>query len=616
MPLAPREADATNGVTLTAQPDGSLLASGPNAELTTYTVTFDTTAARASPACGSRRCPTRPAARRSGPRRLRPLPRHRACMSRRRRRLPMARDAATPLAIKTIKVDDSADAFEPADLLRRIAGRRAARAARGPSTRCGIPSSACRATLCSPRRRRSASPAARAITLRIDQLDGTIGQGVGRFRLAATTAADPLVGGEIPAAAARRVLDAASRPSAAWRRQRISPRSSARRLRSLEPTRDALAAARKALVDLQIPSTLVMKERPGFERPSYELRERGSFTSRGERSVRADAAGAAADARRACRPTGSAWRAGWSTRTTRSSRASRSTASGSSSSAAAWSRRARISGRRARRRRTPSCSTGSPSSSWTAAGARRPCCGRSSRSATYRQSSAVPPALARARSVQPAARARAALPPRSRDGPRRVARRERAAQPRRCTGRACSRRSRRASGTCPTTATSGRRARARIATAAASTRSGGGRRRIRAHDVRRDQPRVLHGAARAHEHAAAGADAAERSGVVRGGAGAGATRVLREAGAGARRRATASAFAISWCCRAKPGAGRDRAARRALRRRAQQYQQRRPRRGRGRCRSPDRHGRPHADLAAWTLVANVLLTSTKRSPRQ
>ena len=32
-----------------------------------------------------------------------------------------------------------------------------------------------------------------------------------------------------------------------------------------------------------------------------------------------------------------------------------------------------------------------------------------------------------------------------------------------------------------------------------------------AHDVRRDQPRVLRGAARAHEHAAAGADAAERS---------------------------------------------------------------------------------------------------------
>jgi hypothetical protein len=36
-------------------------------------------------------------------------------------------------------------------------------------------------------------------------------------------------------------------------------------------------------VDLQIPSTLVMKERTSFERPSYELRERGSFTQKGPR---------------------------------------------------------------------------------------------------------------------------------------------------------------------------------------------------------------------------------------------------------------------------------------------------------------------------------------------
>jgi hypothetical protein len=52
---------------------------------------------------------------------------------------------------------------------------------------------------------------------------------------------------------------------------------------SLKPTRDALAAARKALADLQIPSTLVMKEKPLFERPSYDVRVRGSFTAKGER---------------------------------------------------------------------------------------------------------------------------------------------------------------------------------------------------------------------------------------------------------------------------------------------------------------------------------------------
>ena len=39
-------------------------------------------------------------------------------------------------------------------------------------------------------------------------------------------------------------------------------------------TRDTLAARRKALADLKIPSTLVMREHVSFERPSFELRVR------------------------------------------------------------------------------------------------------------------------------------------------------------------------------------------------------------------------------------------------------------------------------------------------------------------------------------------------------
>src|SRR4029453_1928799 len=51
----------------------------------------------------------------------------------------------------------------------------------------------------------------------------------------------------------------------------------------LKEMRDTLAARRKALADLQIPSTLVMRERTSFERPSFELRVRGSFSAKGER---------------------------------------------------------------------------------------------------------------------------------------------------------------------------------------------------------------------------------------------------------------------------------------------------------------------------------------------
>ena len=59
----------------------------------------------------------------------------------------------------------------------------------------------------------------------------------------------------------------------------------------LKPAREALAAARKALADLQIPSTLVMKERPSNEPPSFQLRVRGSFAAPAERvSARTPAA--------------------------------------------------------------------------------------------------------------------------------------------------------------------------------------------------------------------------------------------------------------------------------------------------------------------------------------
>ena len=94
-----------------------------------------------------------------------------------------------------------------------------------------------------------------------------------------------------------------------------------------------------------------MKEHASFERPSYELRERGSFTAR--RTGVCRHAGALPPMRDDLPPTGSAWRAGSSTRTTRSPRASRSTASGSRSSAAASSRPARTSARRASRPRIP-----------------------------------------------------------------------------------------------------------------------------------------------------------------------------------------------------------------------------------------------------------------------
>ena len=187
---------------------------------------------------------------------------------------------AQHVAVKTIKVDDSAYPFEPGELLSPEGGQTSRK---GGSWAIN----AMRDTERVPRHAVLAMesplgfPSGTRVTVGIDHLDGTIGQGIGRFRLSATTAADPLAGSEL-AARLRPVLAKPANERSETQAEELAAffRANAP---SLKPTRDALAAARKALTDLQIPSTLVMKERPSFERPSYEVRERGSFTARAGR---------------------------------------------------------------------------------------------------------------------------------------------------------------------------------------------------------------------------------------------------------------------------------------------------------------------------------------------
>jgi hypothetical protein len=125
------------------------------------------------------------------------------------------------------------------------------------------------------------APAGAELKVTIDHLDGTIGQGIGRFRIWVTDRVDPLEGADL-APRLRKVLDV--QPSARTTAQSDELAALFRATTPLlKETRDALAARRKALADLKIPSTLIMRERPGFERPSFELRVRGSFSAKGER---------------------------------------------------------------------------------------------------------------------------------------------------------------------------------------------------------------------------------------------------------------------------------------------------------------------------------------------
>jgi hypothetical protein len=275
-PLGPDEVSGTNGVALRVLPDRSVLASGPNPPLTSYTFR-GTTALEGITGVRIEALPD-PSLPHRGP--GRDGYGHFRVTGIRVEAAPVAGGPATPLAFATVKVDDSAAPFEPAELLgtrpsayERKRGSWAINAMRDVER---VPRHAVLAAA-----EPFGFPAGTTITVRIDHLDGTIGQGMGRFRISVTDAPHPLVGADLAA----RLKPILRIPVADRTQAQTEDLAAVFRSTSplLEPTRNALAAARRQLTDLQIPSTLVMRERASFERPSYELRERGSFEAKGER---------------------------------------------------------------------------------------------------------------------------------------------------------------------------------------------------------------------------------------------------------------------------------------------------------------------------------------------
>jgi hypothetical protein len=124
-------------------------------------------------------------------------------------------------------------------------------------------------------------PGGSIITIVLGHEDGTLGQGLGRFRLSATTGADPLRAVSITA----RTRAALGKPLAA--RSDDEAKLLASQFREQDPMFEAerkdVGRIKKALDDLKLPTTLVMEDRPTFERPSTFVRERGAFTAPGAR---------------------------------------------------------------------------------------------------------------------------------------------------------------------------------------------------------------------------------------------------------------------------------------------------------------------------------------------
>jgi hypothetical protein len=265
--LTPTRVAADGGVVLTAGHDGSIAASGPNPGETVYTIE----AIPPTPEIMAIRLEALPDSSlpKGGP----------------------GRDpygnfqingieieaAASRAAIKTIRADDAVggtnvEAFFPKTLPREA-----------PAPR-GWRIDASREDTRLPRQivfmLEQPLQAAAGVTVRVKHQGAAVGQSLGRFRLSVTSSASPLRIVEVPAKL-RPVLDLAATERTDQQRKDLATFYRTVAV-SLKPIRDRIAELDKDLKAVGIPTALVMRERPGYERPTAFVRRRGSFMDKGE----------------------------------------------------------------------------------------------------------------------------------------------------------------------------------------------------------------------------------------------------------------------------------------------------------------------------------------------
>jgi hypothetical protein len=275
--LVPSHAAATNGAQLTIGRDASVVASGPNPQITTYTVQTTTTATGIT---GLRlEALLDPSLPKQGP-----------------GRDPYGHFRVTSLRVFTSPLNDPAkrSLVEIAEVKSDgnvVRGDLAELTKEGPATyaRRGKAwvTDAVREGWRVPvqvvlvPKVPVGVPGGTVLTIEIGHEDGTLGQGLGRFRLSTTDAKAPL---QVVAVNAR-TRAAIDVPLAS--RTEAQARDLATQFRALSPLLEAerteVARIKKALDALKVPTTLVMEEKPSFERPSVHLRERGAFIAPGEK---------------------------------------------------------------------------------------------------------------------------------------------------------------------------------------------------------------------------------------------------------------------------------------------------------------------------------------------
>jgi hypothetical protein len=121
----------------------------------------------------------------------------------------------------------------------------------------------------------------RTLTVTLEQYAGSAKSTLGRFRLSATSSANPWGGFQVPEEI-RKVLDTPRTARTAEQAKTLTdfyrPLAT-----SLDAPRARLVQVRRDLETIQIPTAMVLRERAGPERPSTPMRVRGSYMSPGER---------------------------------------------------------------------------------------------------------------------------------------------------------------------------------------------------------------------------------------------------------------------------------------------------------------------------------------------
>src|SRR6185369_6966189 len=119
------------------------------------------------------------------------------------------------------------------------------------------------------------------LTIKLKFLAGGLCQGLGRFRLSVTGSDDPLKITRV-AASLKKVLYTPLAERTEKQRAAMSERFRQLTL-LLAKERTRLEELQTSLRGLGIITALIMQEKPGFDRPSNWVRERGNFASRGEK---------------------------------------------------------------------------------------------------------------------------------------------------------------------------------------------------------------------------------------------------------------------------------------------------------------------------------------------